>query len=78
LFPEEFENTKGIIGIWNRRSSDNTMAKRKRTKGTKNDLHIVVFICKNVIVPYICRLCRDYLAATGVKLIVGNHIVTRM
>jgi hypothetical protein len=34
MFPEEeFEDTKGIIESVNRKRTDNTMAKRKRTKG---------------------------------------------
>ena len=32
-FKEEFEDTKGVIRIVYRRRTDNTMAKRKSTKG---------------------------------------------
>jgi hypothetical protein len=33
---EEFEDTKGVIRIVSQRRTDNTMAKRKRTKNLSN------------------------------------------
>jgi len=32
-YEEEFEDTKGVIRIRNRRRTDTTMSKRKKTKG---------------------------------------------
>ena len=36
----EFEDTKGVIRILNQRKTDNTMAKRKRTKDDLQNIHI--------------------------------------
>ena len=42
---EEFEDSKGVIKSVNRTRADNTMAKRKSTKGQKNDLQNIHIKC---------------------------------
>jgi hypothetical protein len=42
---EEFEDSKGVIKSVNRTRADNTMAKRKSTKGQNNDLQNIHIKC---------------------------------